>query len=306
VGGILLAAHAMLSSDPRLPASLPWLAAAALAIQRWHIQLSRSGDPAAFIPLLLVLALWLGWLAARSGRAAAWMGAGGVVAAPAGLALPWTAAGLVANAWLRGRPRVIHTGAWAGALVAAAFGLAALGLEGPPAPGVATDLHLGRAVAGVLGLFLVRGDPSPRFNVPGMPALDILMAIPFVLGLIVALSRVRSAVYASWLAAGIAGLLPALLIARGPDFRLGAGACVVAALICGQGLATILGSAAARTDAPVPPRLRERGETDAALQQQLDVMRRSGRAIVAAAILLGSCVYAMTVYVGPWARLAGS
>ena len=50
--------------DARIPAVAPWLAAAALAVMRWHLHFSRMGIEPILVPLLWAASFWLllrGW-----------------------------------------------------------------------------------------------------------------------------------------------------------------------------------------------------------------------------------------------------
>jgi hypothetical protein len=129
-----------------------------------------------------------------------------------------------------------------------------------------------------LGMFSLRGDQDPRSNVPGMPALDLLMTIPFCLGVGVALWRWRRPVFNSILLAGLILLLPTALSDYAPHFRRAIGAIPAVAMLCGLGLAVILG----------------RADTSR--------LRRLGGAAIVGAILLGSSILSVAAYFNRWGR----
>ncbi len=154
-----------------------------------------------------------------------------------------------------------------------------------------------------LGMFNVRGDPDPRNNLPGMPALDWLMSIPFLIGLGVTLWRWRRPAFGTLLLIGAVMLAPTLFSEYAPHFRRALGAVPIVALLCGLGLAVILGrragGPATRPD-EVPERLRDTGVAPEELAADMDRLRWVGRVIVVAAILLGSLIYTVSAYFIRW------
>ncbi len=98
-------------------------------------------------------------------------------------------------------------------------------------------------------------------------------------------------------------LAPTVLSEYAPHFRRALGAAPVVALLCGLGLATLLGRGSgqpATRGQAVPWRLRQSGVAPEELAAGMDALRRVGRAVVVAAILLGSAIYAATAYFGTW------
>jgi len=103
---------------------------------------------------------------------------------------------------------------------------------------------IGANLLKALGMFSVAGDIDPRNNVPGMPALDLLMAIPFYLGL--ALVAIRVADRWQWTIAGLA-IFPPLLVQAA---TLGYDAVTLGGVLLAIGVVSRLRRTRAR-DAPV-------------------------------------------------------
>ncbi len=80
------------------------------------------------------------------------------------------------------------------------------------------------------------GDMDPRRNLPGAPALDLWLALPFWAGLLIALRRLRSPAY--WIPLlGLAGLLSVGVFTEyAPHFHRVLGAAAPVALLCGVAL----------------------------------------------------------------------
>ena len=160
-----------------------------------------------------------------------------------------------------------------------------------------------RNLLATAAMFNFRGDPDPRNNQPGLPVLDILMSIPFLIGLGVMLWRWRRPAFGVTLLAGAIMLIPTVLSEYAPHFRRALGAAPIVALLCGLGLAILLGQRRADlTTQPdeVPARLREDGVSPEQIAAGMDRLRRLGRVIIVAVIMLGATVYTMTAYFGKW------
>jgi 4-amino-4-deoxy-L-arabinose transferase-like glycosyltransferase len=86
-----------------------------------------------------------------------------------------------------------------------------------------------------LGMFFLVGDPSPRYNLPGRPALDPFLALLFLVGLVVAARRARQPAYALLLIWFVVMTVPSVLTESAPNFRRAIGALPAVALLCGIG-----------------------------------------------------------------------
>lgn len=89
------------------------------------------------------------------------------------------------------------------------------------------------------GMFFFFGDLDPRDNLPGRPALDILLAFFFSSGLIVALARFRKPLYALLLIWFVVMCLPSALTEFAPNFRRAIGAMPAMILLCALGVEQI-------------------------------------------------------------------
>jgi 4-amino-4-deoxy-L-arabinose transferase-like glycosyltransferase len=230
---------------------LALLVALLQALSLWHLHLSRDASRVGLLPLLATLGMWLLWEGLeRGGRLRTGVlsaGAGGCFGLalytylPARL-LPLVVAALVAHlalsrpCWLRAR--------WGGPVLAA--GVAAL-VAAPLAAYYATHWSaftfrvemvsltnpwvnegdpgglLLRNLQGTAGMFAVRGDADPQYNVGEWPVFALPLAALFVLGLGVALQRWRQPacwLCLVWLAVM---LLPGVLSASSPHFARQAG-----------------------------------------------------------------------------------
>ena len=261
-------------NDRRFPMAASWLAALALAVMRWHIIFSRVGIEPILVPLFLTLILWAFWRAWRTGSMIAWAAAGlatglGLYIYPAARLLPIIFATLSLLVFALARRRADKPAAdealrlpaprWARGLIVAwlAAGLIALPMAwnwlrhpdqlllrssqiavGPS--GAAAGSPTQNLLAS-LGMFSVQGDRDPRSNVPGMPAFDLLISVPFMIGAGLAAWRWKRPVFASLLLAGLLMLAPTVFSEDAPHFRRAVGKTPVAALLIGLGLAAILG-----------------------------------------------------------------
>ena len=297
-------------SDKLMPAALPLFAAFALAIMRWHIFFSRVGIEPILVPFLLTLMLWAFWRARRTNSLVAWIAFGltaglGPYTYPAGRLLPVIA--LVLGIWtlVRGIRRTGRQEQGSGGATGASSrtaaplllaGFVALLVVAPLAlnwlqhpdqlllrssqiavgPAGATGGTPVRNLLATAAMFNLRGDPDPRNNQPGLPVLDILMSIPFLIGLGVTLWRWRRPAFGVTLLAGAIMLVPTVLSEYAPHFRRAVGATPIVALLCGLGLAILLGQRRADlTTRPedVPARLREDGVAPEQIAAGMDRLR---------------------------------
>lgn len=276
VAAVYLLAVEVRRLDPTLPAAFPFLAAASLALMRWHIHFSRMGIEPVIVPLLWAGSAWLllrGW---RTGGWLSFLGVGALLAAAmytyqGAWVIPLLAVPLVGHLILSDRPRLARR--WIGLLAAGALALllvlpltgffrqnsdllllrpsqiAAVGQDGEPA-----EANLAANIWGTLRMFGPgqTGDQDPRRNLPGLPALNLWQVVPFYLGLGLALWRIRRPAYAL-LVIGLAGLLfPGVLSEYVPHFHRVLGAAAPAALLIGLGLAWIWQRGSPRYRQPAP------------------------------------------------------
>jgi hypothetical protein len=172
-------------------------------------------------------------------------------------------------------------------------------------PGEAGSNDPFRNFIAALGMFSLRGDADSRSNVSGMPVLDVLMSIPFMIGIVLFAWRGRRPVSLTWWLAFAVLLVPTVFSDYAPHFRRAIGLAPLVALASGLGLAVILGQRGGQAaTATVPLRLQQNGVPLEETARDLDRLRRVGRAIVVAAIVLGSLVYSATAYFQTWGRSA--
>lgn len=243
-----------------LPEAFPFLAALSLALLRWHVHFSRMGIEPILTPLLWAGSAWLllrGW---RTGGWLSFLGAGALLAASiyayqGAWVIPILAAILAGHLALSDRPRLAAR--WTGLLAAAGVALllvlplADLFRQQPDllllrpsqiatvGPQGAASTDLAANIWSTLRMFGPgqTGDLDVRRNLPGAPALSLWQAIPFYLGLGLALWRIRRPVYALPVV-GLAGmLLPGVFSEYAPHFHRILGAAAPAALLAGLGLA---------------------------------------------------------------------
>ncbi|MCU0500589.1 MAG: glycosyltransferase family 39 protein [Anaerolineae bacterium] len=311
-------------TDRRFPMAAAWLAAIALAVMRWHIIFSRVGIEPILVPLFLVLILWAFWRAIRVNHRGNWLLLGilgGLILYTYQVAWLFPLGALGVLGCIIVTKREFLAGCWRGLLLAgivAAVITVPLGLNliqhpdhlflrtsqiaaepgKPAAPNPVSNLLATAA------MFSIRGDMDPRSNVPGLPAFDILMSLPFVIGLGLALWRWRRPVFSSLLIIGGVMLLPTVVSDYAPHFRRAVGATPVAALLIGLGLAVILGRPQERAsqDAYVPWRVRESGLEPAELSARMDRLRWFGRMLVVVVIVAGSAIYGAVAYFDIWGR----
>ncbi|MEZ4727964.1 MAG: glycosyltransferase family 39 protein [Caldilineaceae bacterium] len=92
------------------------------------------------------------------------------------------------------------------------------------------------ATAKMFGPFGQPGDLDPRRNVPGLPALSLWLALPFYLGLLLALQRIAQPAYAIPLLGLVGLLLPGVFSEYAPHFHRILGAAAPTALFCAVAL----------------------------------------------------------------------
>lgn len=92
------------------------------------------------------------------------------------------------------------------------------------------------ATAKMFGPFGAPGDQNIRRNIPGAPALNLWLALPFYLGLCVAVWRIHLPSYAIVLIGLVGLLLPGVFTTEAPHFHRILGASAPTALLCAIGL----------------------------------------------------------------------
>ncbi|MDB5178292.1 MAG: conserved rane protein of unknown function [Patescibacteria group bacterium] len=234
-----------------------WLASLLVAITPWAVMLSRNGQSAAVIPLLVPLTLWLATLVRR--RPSLWR----YVALAATLTLDllsgpigWLLVLLVLATgaiWLlREKPLRAITKP---RLVGAAGLAAGIGLFGylagtsadalkhlPTASGLTASLStLGGNLGRTLLMFNVRGDENYRHNLAGEPMLNAFVGLMLVAGLLVGISRLHERRYQVAIAFTFIMLLPALLTTAGvPNAARAAGALPFVLVLAAIGISYML------------------------------------------------------------------
>ncbi len=276
----------------------PLFAAATLALMRWHIHFSRMAIEPIYVPLVWTLSTWLllrGW---RTGSWLAFAGSGlalglGMYTYRGAWIIPLLMVLIVLhllfvatrtegqswNAVAKGLRGPLLAALVATLLVAplAWFFLNnpdlfttrlqqvnIVGATASPADGtlLGNVAKTARMFGPALGPFGQPGDPDPRRNLPGAPALSWPLAILFYLGLARCLWGIRPAknsVAFSLPLIGLAGLLlPGVASEYAPHFHRVLGAAAPTALLCGLGLDWLwqLGTVGSRTGTPWRARTR--------------------------------------------------
>lgn len=233
------------------------------AITLWPVHLSRVGLRPILLPFLLTLVFWLGTLAYRRGSLWLWLGAGLAYGAAfyTYLAVRFTPILLVALlSYLLLKHRRARSRLWPGVLW---FGLGTLvtlsplafaALQDPnliigrvgqvsifnpeiggPNPLVTLTRQTGRA----LGMFLWSGDTILRHNPAGRPVFDLLMAAPFLIGLVYCLRHWRQKASAALLLWVAVMLGPTILAEDAPHFLRAVGVLPAALYFPALGLSKI-------------------------------------------------------------------
>ncbi|MCB9115004.1 MAG: hypothetical protein KIT77_20565 [Caldilinea sp.] len=260
--------------DPtRLTTAFPLFAAAFLATIRWHIHFSRMGIEPIIVPLEWAAALWLLLLGRRRGNWLAYAGCGVVMAASiytyqGAWIIPPLMVAVGALLWWHDRRAPLPEGGGGGrraslvtgglaAIVTAGVLLVPLVLFFMQQPDLfllrPEQIATGSAAAGthqsplesawayvLMFVPLVQaGDLDPRRNIPGLAALNIWQAIPFWLGVGLAVWRMRNPVY--WIALLSLGglLLPGVLSEYAPHYHRVLGAAAPVAILAAVGLDAI-------------------------------------------------------------------
>jgi hypothetical protein len=252
-------------------AAFPWLAAAVLATMRWHIHFSRMGIEPILVPLVWSTATWLflrGW---RTGQLPAFVGSGvvlatGMYAYQGAWVIPLLLAA-TALLLLSGRRhqaaradypmptlrRRLAGAVLAGAVAALLFAPLAwfflqnielvflrpaqLSIVGETSSSADSSITTSLwATAKMFGPFGMPGDMDPRRNLPGAPALSVVYALLFYLGLVLTIRQLRRPAAAIVLLGLLGLLLPGIVSEYAPHFHRILGAAAPTALLCAVGL----------------------------------------------------------------------
>jgi len=251
-------------NNTKLSLAFPLFAAATLAVMRWHIHFSRMGIEPIFVPLVWVICSWLllrGW---RSNAWGSFVGSGvvfglGMYTYRGAWVIPFimlaVSAYLLAHSVWTGtfaRKRVVQLLLCGGVALIVFAPLALLftrnpeliflrlnqlsivGQTGSPADNSVQQSFW--AMTKMFGPFGAVGDADPRRNLPGAPALNIWLVIPFYFGLLLALVRINRPVYVVSLL-GLIGLLsPGVISEYAPHFHRVLGGAAPTAIFCAIGL----------------------------------------------------------------------
>jgi hypothetical protein len=227
------------------PAGL--LAAAAIAVGYWPLQLSREGFRALTTPLVEGLALYFLYRGLKRGSAVSFGLAGIFLGGcaytyPAGRMAPVLVGLLVAGMLLADRPSV--TRSWRGLLLtaaAAAITFAPLGLYFLANPSSFGGRMLSASTTGsldpgsllaalqanllpTLGMFSFVGDAQWKYNLSGQPVFGPVWSVLFYAGLLLCVARLRQPPYLLLLLWLATGLLPGALSGESPHFMRTVGA----------------------------------------------------------------------------------
>jgi hypothetical protein len=253
--------------------ALPWLAAASLAGMRWHLHFSRMGIEPVMVPMFWALATWLLLRAWRTGAWWAYIALGITLALgmyayqSAWIIPPLIAVNVLLLLWVDRSENEQRARRWSGLVVAAILAVlgllpmifffldhpdlllmrpAQIAIVGQTAsPADSTISNALWATLKMFGPFGSPGDLDPRRNIPGAPALNLWQAIPFYLGLLIALWQSlrfwqKQKVIMNIPLIGLVGLLlPGIISEYAPHFHRILGAAAPTALLCGIGLDAI-------------------------------------------------------------------
>jgi hypothetical protein len=265
-----------LDGQRALSAAFPLFAAAVLAVLRWHIHFSRIGIEPVIVPLLWAAFTWLflrGW---RTGGWLSFAASGVILATSmytyqGSWVIPLIAvfyAGLLVGDWrfasqasatasindpaspLRQRLLGILLAAGVAAVLVAPLAWffwnhpdllllrpSQINVMGEQAVGEQSSI--GRnlfATSAMFWPFGATGDLDPRRNLPGAPALDLWLALPFLAGLVLALLRIYRPAYPLILVSLIGLLSVGVMSEYAPHFHRVLGASAPVAVLCAIGL----------------------------------------------------------------------
>jgi 4-amino-4-deoxy-L-arabinose transferase-like glycosyltransferase len=239
------------------------LAAALLAVSHWQVTLGRWGWDEVLVTALTVAAFAALLAGVQDGRPSSLFLAGVVTGLAQYAYVAARLSALAAIAFLalrafqaRGRQDLARLGVFTAGLVQAVLPIAVYWVTNPTTFAVREReiSILPRVLAGDLQpllenlrayglMLLVRGDANPLQNLPGLPMLDLVAGIMFVVGLVAALAAWRRAEWQMtllWLSVGLLGGLLSHPESAPNSYRVGivAPACM---LLAGKGWESVLG-----------------------------------------------------------------
>lgn len=260
IPAVYLAARELLADEEGLLREWGPLAAALfVAVAYWHVQLSRQGVRAILVPLFTALVVYFLWRGLRTGRAAMFAACGVTLGlsmysyqAIRLLPLLVVAAFVGARVWRTAWPpapwRNLALIVVLAALVALPLAVYAVGHPAEFNQRVEDALVLNNAgesssgaqalrdqVVDTLLMFSVRGNDSPIKNIPYHPGLDPFLSAAFMLGIVVAVLRIRRFPYAFLLFWLVMMMVPSMLASLGAAEKRASGTLAAVAILGASG-----------------------------------------------------------------------
>ncbi len=231
----------------------PWVAlvtVGGLTVSFWPVYLGREALRSALVPLLgagMTLALWRGLERSQNDTGAfAWFALAGLLLGalqytyPAARVVPVVIGLFIVYLAIAHRARLrVHWRGFALLLISAALVAAPAGvyiathweqqqrimeLKGPLEALWAGDpTPVLSSTAQTLGMFVIRGDPQPHYNLPGRPVFEPVSGLLFLLGTLVALLNLGQAAHAYILLWTLVLMVPGMVTQPAPHFSRTAG-----------------------------------------------------------------------------------
>ena len=262
IPAVYLAAREMLrdEAEAAIREAAPLLAALAIAISWWHVQLSRQGLRAILVPLAAALVVWLLFRTLRTRSPWDVVGLGVALGLamytyqaarllPLLVAVGFIGAAAYAGNWRDTRWRNLALALGIAFMVALPLGVYAVQhpaefnarvrdawVVNPSGNVNLPVIGLGESVREAVSLYVFQGDESPIANIPYRPAFDAFLAAALVVGLSVAVWRGRRFPYAFLLVWLVLMTVPAAVAGLGSAEKRAAGALPAAATLIALGL----------------------------------------------------------------------